>query len=192
MSPTSPRQEGKSGGQDFWPCWCEQNPDTGEELLPVTQDPLFRRASRALGIDGQVVLAHAKTIFEGYLFFKCLEARIGKLNNLAAIHADDVVVVVDIGEFEDRVSALEVVADDQPRRLELGQHPVDRRQTDILAGRQQRLVDILGTHVPPARYFEQLQNLDTRQRDLEAGVSQRLVGHGVINPCSCRGLGIRV
>ena len=82
----------------------------------------------------------------------------------------NVIVVRALIDLVDRLAALEMAARQDAGLLELGQHPVDRGQADVGALGQQRLVDILGRHVPLRRVLEHLQNLDAGQRGLEAAV----------------------
>jgi hypothetical protein len=58
------------------------------------------------------------------------------------------VVVVAVVEFEHRFVAVEVMANQETCLLELGEHAVDRGQTDILAFVRQQAIDLLGRHVP--------------------------------------------
>ena len=72
-----------------------------------------------------------------------------------------------IGQLEDGMTTIEVVPNYRAGRLELGQHTIDSRQTDILARLHQRLVDVLGAHVSTVGRIQHLQDLDPRQRYLE-------------------------
>jgi len=64
--------------------------------------------------------------------------------------------------------------DEQARLLELGQHAIDRREADVEPLAQQELVDVLGGQVPHLGRFEQVDDLEARQRRLEAGALQVL------------------
>ncbi len=55
--------------------------------------------------------------------------------------------------------------------LELSQHAVHGRETDILARIQQLPVNVLRAQVARLAFLENFQNLEPRQRDLEAGFS---------------------
>ena len=70
-------------------------------------------------------------------------------------------------EFEDRLPALEMVAMNQIGRLELRQHPVDRSQTDLLAGFQQPPIDVLRGQVARFSCFEYFQYLHARQSNFQ-------------------------
>ena len=69
------------------------------------------------------------------------------------------------------------MADEQPRLLELREHAVDRGEPDVEAFGQQLPVDVLGGQVPQLRRLEQVDDLEPRQRRLEAGVLE-VVGRG--------------
>ena len=101
-----------------------------------------------------------------------LDAGVHELFDLAAVKTDDVVVVLALVQFEYRGRAFEMMARDQARRLELGQHPVDGRKPDIFVRLQQMLVDVFRAHVARRRGAEDLENLDARQRDLEPRLAQ--------------------
>ena len=63
--------------------------------------------------------------------------------------------------------------------LELHQHPVDRGQSDIRTFGEQHLVDVFGAHVPLRGLLEHLQDLDARQRGLEAAALEFVgLAHG--------------
>ncbi len=95
-----------------------------------------------------------------------------ELFDLAAVKTNDVVVVLALVELEHRGRTLEVVPCDQPGRLELRQNPVNGRQPDVLVRFEQMLIYVLGAHVARRRGAEDLQDLQPRQRDLEAGLAQ--------------------
>lgn len=62
----------------------------------------------------------ALALFDGF---------IEKFDNLAALNANHMVVVRFIVQFEYRTSTFEVVTNDEPRRLKLSEHTIDRRET---------------------------------------------------------------
>ena len=79
-----------------------------------------------------------------------------------------IVMVLAVIELKDSMAALEVMPRNQPGSLKLGQHPVHRRQANVLPGVQQLLVDILGAHMPVVGSFEYLEDLEAGQRNLQA------------------------
>ena len=97
-------------------------------------------------------------------------------------------MVTAIRQFEYGMTTIEVVAFDQAGGLELGQYAVDGGQAHVLTGFHQSLVHILGAHVALSGdgRIEHLQNLHTRQGDLEAGLAQFAVfNHGLLSRGCC-------
>ena len=84
------------------------------------------------------------------------------------------VVVPALVQLEHRLAGLEVLAREEPRLLELREHAVNRRETDVDALGDQRLVDVLGRKVADFAGLEELEDLAARQRRLEAAVLQAL------------------
>ena len=73
-------------------------------------------------------------------------------------------------QFEDRVTFREVVPDNEPRRLELGQYPVDGREPHLVSGYQQGAVDVFRADVPVRVLLEDGENLEPGQGRLEPGL----------------------
>ena len=96
------------------------------------------------------------------LALTALDLGITELYDLAAVQTYHVVMVFFLGQFEDGVTAIEVVTHHQSRCFKLGEHTINRRQTDIFASLKQRLVHVLGTQVSIRRFLEDLQDLDSR------------------------------
>ena len=76
-----------------------------------------------------------------------------------ALHADEMVVVRALVQFEDRLARFEMVAHQQPRLLELRQHAVDRGEPDVETFGQQLPVDVLGGQVADLGRLEQIDDL---------------------------------
>ena len=60
-------------------------------------------------------------------------------------------------ELEDRRAAVEVVADDEPRLFELGEHPIHGCKADRLTGREEGAVHVLRADVQIGALFENLE-----------------------------------
>src|SRR3989338_7994121 len=103
--------------------------------------------SGAIRIDMERVVVNGKAAFGGDLFLARLDGRIVKLLDMAALQANDVVMVLALIEFEHRLAALEVVARQQSGLLELRQYAVNRGQPHVIATGQQMLVHIFRAHV---------------------------------------------
>jgi len=112
----------------------------------------------------------------GNLLLALFDQVVAELFHPAAFDADDVVVMLPAIQFKYGVATLEVVALDQAGSLELSQHPVYRRQTNLLSIMQQRLIGLLGGEMTirggPA--LEHLQNLDPGRCDLQPRFSDIL------------------
>tara|TARA_B100000029_G_scaffold330448_1_gene322779 strand:+ start:1500 stop:1805 length:306 start_codon:yes stop_codon:yes gene_type:complete len=97
-----------------------------------------------------------------YLILTDFDDIVVKLLHPTAGRTDQVVMVVPIIEFENRAATLEIVSDNQTRRLELRKHAIDRSQPDVLSRFEQGLVDILGAHVANIGGLECLQDAYAR------------------------------
>lgn len=111
-----------------------------------------------------------------------LDACIDEFFDMPAIETEDVVVMRPGIEFEHRHAIGEVMPRDEPRRLELGEHAIDRRETDVLAQIDQPTIDILGRHVALATALEDFEDLHSRQRDLESRFAQVFSFHVITPP----------
>ena len=96
-----------------------------------------------------------------------LDGLVDELRHPVAANADQVVVVLAGGELEDRRPAVEVVADDEPGLLELGEHPVHRREPDRFSGGEEGAVDILRAHVAVGAGVENLEDPQAGQGRLQ-------------------------
>lgn len=118
----------------------------------------------------------------GDLVLKPFNGFVVEFDDLAAFQADHVVVMFLLGNLEQGMTTIEVMANDQASGFELSQYAVHGGQADIFTSIQQRLVDVLGAemslHVPGL--LENLQDLDAGKRDFKPCPAQFmvLVGHG--------------
>ena len=94
-----------------------------------------------------------------------------KFDDLAGLDTDYMVMVLAVIKLEYRVPAFEVVPRYQPCRLELRQHTIDGSQANLLARVQEFLVDILGTGMPVCGTLENFEDLESRQRNFQAGLT---------------------
>lgn len=106
------------------------------------------------------------------LFLAFLDFRVHEFDDFAGIDADHVIMVTAVGQFEDGMAAIEVVAHHQAGGFELGQDAVDGGQTDVFTRLHQRFVNILCAHVALLGGIEHLEDLDARQCDLKSGFAQ--------------------
>lgn len=77
------------------------------------------------------MLADIEPPFLGNLDLALFNFRVVKFFNPGTLQANQVVVVSSLIELEHCLAAFKVVAGKQPGLLELREHPVYRRQTDI-------------------------------------------------------------
>ena len=80
------------------------------------------------------------------------------------------VVVPALVQLEHRLAGLEMLPRQQPGLLELREHAVDGRESDVDALGDQRLVDVLGRKMAHLARLEQLEDLAPRQRRLETAL----------------------
>jgi hypothetical protein len=78
----------------------------------------------------------------------------------AALKTHDVIVVAPLPQLKHGMPAFEMMPRHQASGLELGQNPVDGGQAHVLAGIEQRPVNILGAEVPVDSMLQDLQDTD--------------------------------
>ena len=93
-----------------------------------------------------------------------------KLLDAAAVEADQVVVVLTRVKLINRLSRLEVTAQQQTGLLELHEHAVDGCETDVGPFLEQNPVDIFRAQVALLSILEGLQYFQARPRGFEARV----------------------
>src|SRR5687768_8106941 len=103
-----------------------------------------------------------------------LDGCIDELFDAAAVKTHDMVVMCPLVELEHRHSVFEMVTRDQAGRLELREHPINRRETDVLVGLDQAFVDAFGGHMTGRTPLENLEDLESRARHLESRLAQIL------------------
>src|SRR3989440_730391 len=95
-----------------------------------------------------------------------LKVRVQRLDRVARI--EELALV----KPEPRLAGLEMLAREEPRLLELREHPIDRGEADVDAFGDQRLVDVFGGKMADFARLEELEDLAARQRRLEAALLQ--------------------
>ena len=108
----------------------------------------------------------------GDLFLAFFDRFIDELFDAAAVQTDDMVVMRSLVEFENGHAVFKMVPRHQPGRLELCEHAVHRREADVLVRLDQALVDALSRHMTSRAPLENLEDLEPRTRDFEAGLAQ--------------------
>src|SRR5262249_12828575 len=112
-------------------------------------------------------------------------ARIHELFDSAAVQTDDVIVVGAVVQLEDGHAVLEMMARNQASRLELRQNAVHGREADVLVAVEEGAVDVFGRQMTGCAALQNLQNLEARQRYLQAGSAEVFAFH-CSSPCMIR------
>jgi hypothetical protein len=97
-----------------------------------------------------------------------LDLGVVELLDPAALHAHEVIVVARVVELEHRLARLEVMALQEPGLLELREHAIHRRQTDVEPVGHQQPIDVLGRQMPHRALLEELEDAQPRGGRLEA------------------------
>lgn len=156
-------------------------PGSGSAYVPVSLCRLTVRTVRfgATGIQAHGVVHNGKTPCLGYGVLLFFDFFIVKLFHLAAIQANQVVVVFALIQFKNSFPALEMAAAQDTCLLELGQNPVDRGQSDIGTVLDEQAKHVLCRHVPLPVALEHFQYFQARGCRLESGAFQFVdIGHG--------------
>lgn len=113
----------------------------------------------------------------GDVLLNLLDAVVEELDDPAGLEANHVVVMRPVRELKYRRTTLKMVAADQPGLLELHQHSIDRRETELIAALEQQAIDTLCAQMALACGFEDFQHLEAGRSDLESGIAQILSFH---------------
>ena len=116
----------------------------------------------------QRMILQAKAAFLRYGRLPPLDLGGVELLDVAALHADDVVVMPTLFQLENGFSALEVMPDEKTGLFELGQHAIHSGEAGVRAVFHEQLVHVLGGQVPDFAAFENFENTQARHRRLEA------------------------
>lgn len=118
------------------------------------------------------MFANRESMLLGNFLLPLFDLGIVELLDAATIETDQMVVVGALVEFEDRLARLKMVALQQARLFELGQHPVDRGQPDVEAVSQQMAIHIFGRDMARGtlilQLVKQVENLQPWVGGLEA------------------------
>lgn len=126
--------------------WGRRAPNAERSALYALRFRGFARAitAQAIRVNVQRVIVDPEAAGLCHFGLALFDFRIVKLFDVAALHADQVIVVGALIEFEHRFIGFEVVANQQPGLFELHQHAVNRGQPGVRAFFLQQLVDFFG------------------------------------------------
>lgn len=90
---------------------------------------------------------------------------VDEFDDLAGFEAHHVIVVLTIVQFVNGPTTFEIVPGHEARMLELGQHPIHGRKTNLFPRVIQFPVDILGAEVMLGAFLEQPEDFQPRSGD---------------------------
>ena len=128
----------------------------------------------AVAVQRKRVSAQFEAVLFGDFVLALLDLAVVELLDPAALQADQVVVVATLVQLENRLAGLEMLARQQAGLLELSENSIDRRESNVQAFRNERLVHIFGRQVAHLAGLEQFKNPAARQGGLEADFLQAL------------------
>src|SRR6185503_11825110 len=135
---------------------------------PLSLGRLLLRAH----VEHETVLFDVVAVLVGDLALDLLDSLVVELRDAARLEADHVIVVSAVRELEDSLAALEVMSGDEARALELRQYAIDSCEPEDLAVLEQRAIDRLRRQMPLAAVLQDLEHLQTRGGDFEAGLAK--------------------
>ncbi len=124
----------------------------------------------AVAIEIEAVIGQTDVVLLGDLGLALLDHLVGELDHLAAVEADQVVVVFLGGQLEHRLAPFEVVTGDDTGIIKLVENAVDGSETNLFTLVDQSFVQIFRTGVLAVRLLQDFQDLDAGQGDLEPGL----------------------
>jgi len=99
------------------------------------------------------VVADRKAVAFGHGRLALLDAAVDELLHAPAIETQDVIVMRPGVEFEHRHAIGEVMAGDEPRRLELREHAIHRGQTNVFLQIDEAPIDVFGRQMARAAFL---------------------------------------
>ena len=112
----------------------------------------------ATGVEAKGVVGDGKAFGFGDRVLAFFDFGVVKLFDLAAVQADQMVVVFALVQLKHRFTALKLAALQNAGLLKLHQYAVDSGQTNIGTLLQRETVNVLGTHMPLPAFLEKFQN----------------------------------
>ena len=113
-----------------------------------------------------------ETLFFCDLMLTLFDFCVGELGNTTAVRTDQVVMVITVVEFKDRLATIKLAASQNPGLFKLGQDAVDGRQANIDAFAKQGAIDVLSAQVALTRFSENIQNFQARKCGLQTNILQ--------------------
>lgn len=111
-----------------------------------------------------------KTVILGDLVLALFDVGIREFLDLAAIRADEVIVMVAVIEFKHGLAAVELTAYQYSRLFKLGQDPIHRREANIDIFGNEGAIDIFSALMTFVGSAKNIKNLQAGKRRLKAHI----------------------
>ena len=139
--------------------------------------PAIRIETFAVETERMVVQVEAMFFGDGAL--TAFNGLVVEFFDTAAFDADEMVMMVAGGFFEDGLAGVKVVSFDQPRLLKLDQGAIYGGETDVHVFIEQKLMHVLGRQMPFRGILEKLENSQPGGGDAEScGLEFGRFAHG--------------
>lgn len=141
-------------------------------LLSLSGGSIFvlALAGGAVAVQIEAVIGQPDVVLLGDIALALLDHLVGELDHLAAVEADQVVVVFLGGQFEHRFAPFEVVTGNNTGIIKLVENAIYGSETNLFTLVDQSFVQIFRTGVLAVRLLQDFQDFDTGQGDLEPGL----------------------
>jgi len=147
----------------------------------------------AVRVQVERMILDLEAAFFGNQVLPALNFRIVEFLDLAAVDADQMVVVLAAVDLEHSLAGFEEVTLQQACLLELGQHAIDGGQTDVHVFGEQHAVDVFCRHVTHRALFEQLKNFQAGKGGFQADALEALrVAHRRDSCSFCEAGSVRI
>lgn len=114
----------------------------------------------AVAIQVEAVVGQADVVRLGDVALTLLDHLVGELDHLAAVQADQMVVMLLSRQLEHRLAPFEVVTGDDTGIIKLVENAIDGGETNLLTLIDQPFVQIFRTGVLAVRLLQDFQDLD--------------------------------
>lgn len=132
----------------------------------------------AIHVQMQSMLAYLEAAFACDAVLARLDFRIDEFFDPAALHTNQVIVMLPVVQLEYGFSGFEMVPFEQAGLLKLSQYAINRGEPNVHAFVHQQTINILGRHVALAAMLKKLENFEPWQCCLEAHALKVLrIGH---------------
>lgn len=128
----------------------------------------------ALGVEVQGMVLNGKTPLFGDGILALFNFGVVKLLNPPAIDAHQVVVMLAVIDFENRLAGFKEVALEQAGLFKLRQNAIDSGQANIHVFIDEHAIDVFRRHVADIAFFEKLKNFQARKGGFQAHILKAL------------------